>query len=91
MERAQLGHRNHGLPGIQATGHFSLDKRYYISSLAPDAARLNEIIRLHWSIENQLHWALDVQFGEDQSRKQSQNAAANFWALNLLKPRQNKP
>jgi predicted transposase YbfD/YdcC len=80
---------------IQATGHFSLDKRYYISSLAPDAARLNEIIRLHWSIENQLHWALDVQFGEDQSRKQSQNAAANFglmlrWALNLLKHKPDK-
>ncbi|MBK6950263.1 MAG: transposase [Haliscomenobacter sp.] len=53
------------------------------------------MIRLHWSIENQLHWALDVQFGEDQSRKQSQNAAANFglmlrWALNLLKHKPDK-
>lgn len=64
--------------------------RYYISSLAPDAAQLNRAIRRHWSIENELHWVLDVSFNEDQARVRNGCAAENFTvlrhiALNLLK------
>ncbi len=74
----------------KATGVFSTEKRYYISSLKVGAAEFNRIVRAHWAIENNLHWSLDVQFGEDRSRKQTGNAAANFaiilrYALNLLK------
>jgi len=74
----------------KTTGIFSTEKRYYISSLKAGAAELNRIVRSHWAIENNLHWCLDVQFGEDRSRKQAGNAAANFgiilrYALNLLK------
>jgi len=63
---------------------------YYITSLKPDAERLNRAIRQRWSIENRLHWALDVLFGEDLDRKRAGNAAQNFSllnriALNLLK------
>ncbi len=43
--------------------------RYYITNLKPDARRLNQAIRQHWGIENKLHWALDVSFGEDLDRK----------------------
>ena len=47
-------------------------------------------MRGHWSIENSLHWQLDVTFGEDQSRLRCGHAAANFsilrrTALSLLK------
>ncbi len=42
--------------------------RYHISSLDVPAERLLEVVRTHWSIENQLHWSLDVTFGEDQCR-----------------------
>ena len=75
---------------VIASGEFSTEKRYYITSLDCDAVRLNQLIRGHWAIENQLHWAMDVQFGEDASRKRSRNAAANFGlirriGLNLLK------
>jgi len=64
--------------------------RYYISSLDLTAKEFQYIIRSHWSIENKLHWSLDVAFMEDQSRKREENAAQNFSvltkiALNLLK------
>ena len=74
----------------KATGKTEHETRYYISSLASDAARLNSLIRQHWGIENKLHWVLDVAFAEDLSRKRAGNAAQNFSllnriALNLLK------
>lgn len=67
--------------------------RYYLSSLSPDPDRLNQVIRSHWSIENELHWVLDVAFGEDDSRVRQGYAAQNLSvvrriALNLLKQEQ---
>ena len=64
--------------------------RFYISSLPPDAARLNRSIRQHWRIENSLHWCMDVIFGDDRMRARTDNAAHNFavmrhFALNLLR------
>ena len=64
--------------------------RYYISSLLTGAKELQTAIRLHWGIENKLHWVLDVAFSEDASRKRTGNASQNFSilskiALNLLK------
>ena len=64
--------------------------RYYISSLSTGAKQLQRAVRLHWGIENKLHWVLDVAFSEDASRKRAGNAAQNFSilskiALNLLK------
>ena len=46
----------------------TVQPRYYISSLEAPAVRLLEAVRSHWSIENSLHWSLDVTFGEDQCR-----------------------
>jgi predicted transposase YbfD/YdcC len=74
----------------KATGKTEREIRYYITSLRPDAARLNAVIRQHWGIENKLHWVLDVGFGEDMDRKRAGHAAQNFSllnriALNLLK------
>lgn len=51
--------------------------RYYISSLPADAELLNESIRSHWSIENNLHWNLDVIFKEDNQAKRNQIAIEN--------------
>jgi predicted transposase YbfD/YdcC len=56
----------------------STEERFYISSLVADAKRFNELVRSHWGIENSLHWVLDVQFNEDNSRKRKDNAAQNF-------------
>ena len=42
--------------------------QFYISSLPVKVKRLAQAIRGHWSIENQLHWMLDVVFAQDSSR-----------------------
>ncbi|MBC7776195.1 MAG: ISAs1 family transposase [Phycisphaerae bacterium] len=75
---------------VMASGILEKETRYYISSLMGEAAAFNRLVRSHWCIENQLHWSLDVQFGEDDSRKRTRNAAQNFStirkiALNLIK------
>jgi predicted transposase YbfD/YdcC len=64
--------------------------RYYISSLLSDAEQILKAVRKHWSIENKLHWILDVALNEDHSRVRKDQAPENFAvlrhiALNLLK------
>ena len=72
-------------------GKISTELHYYISSLAqtsPEAFLTKT--RQHWSVENQLHWVLDVQFREDDRRIRKGYGAENYSrlsriALNLLK------
>lgn len=68
----------------------SRERRYYISSLAADAKQMNRVIRSHWSMENSLHWVLDIAFREDDSRIRKDQGPENMAtlrhiALNLLK------
>jgi len=72
------------------TGTTTQETRFYISSCSHDAKAFNKLIRNHWSIENNLHWSLDVNFSEDTSRIRKGNADQNFSiirriALNLIK------
>ena len=58
----------------QTESGVSLEKRHYISSLAPASEKLAHAIRSHWEVENRLHWCLDVTFGEDASRIREDHA-----------------
>ncbi|HZL49556.1 MAG TPA: ISAs1 family transposase [Terracidiphilus sp.] len=68
----------------KATGKTETEIRSCITSLEPDAMRLNCSIRQHWGIENKLHWVLDVGFGEDLDRKRAGHAAQNYSVLNRI-------
>ena len=57
------------------------DMRYYIMSRKLSAKEFAAAVRGHWSIENSLHWQLDVTFGEDQSRLRRGHADVNFSIL----------
>jgi len=93
MDRDQWeGLRSVGM--VEATrevdGQRTVERRYYLSSLPTEVVRFARAVRTHWAIENQLHWVLDVSFGEDQSRVRTGHAAENLatlrrLALNLLK------
>lgn len=70
-------------------GQITSESRFYRSSLSAPAAVFNRLVRSHRSIENKLHWRLDVVFREDSSRTRKGNAPENMatarkMALQLL-------
>lgn len=67
---------------VLENGQEHTDDRYFLCSLSPNARRLGRIIRGHWSIENQLHWMLDVVFEEDAARARKDNSPLN---MNILR------
>ena len=78
------------ISNTQRNGKDCNEVRYYILSKYLSARRFAEAVRSHWSIENRLHWQLDVTFQEDQCRNRQGHADANFsilrrTALSLLK------
>ncbi|OHB83371.1 MAG: hypothetical protein A2V98_23045 [Planctomycetes bacterium RBG_16_64_12] len=71
-------------------GRRCCEMRYYIMSKKLSARKFAAAVRGHWSIENRLHWQLDVTLQEDQSRLRRGHADVNFsilrrTALSLLK------
>lgn len=75
---------------VDRDGKNHVEVRYYILSQCLSAKRFADAVRSHWSIENRLHWQLDVSFAEDQSRIRRGHGATNFsvlrrTALSLLK------
>lgn len=83
-------------PGVVALGRITsrrhargrvADKplvRYFLLSTYMPAKRLLTIVRSHWSIENRLHWILDVVFAEDANRARKDNAPENLATLRRL-------
>jgi predicted transposase YbfD/YdcC len=75
----------------EVDGVASVERRYYVGSIkGTDATQAAGLVRGHWSVENNLHWHLDVTFNEDQRRIRKGNGAENFsrlcrMALNRIK------
>jgi predicted transposase YbfD/YdcC len=81
---------------VLATKKTSTETAYYIGNDTKlGAASTAHRIRRHWSIENELHWVLDMAFREDEARHRSRHLAQNLttlrhFALNLLKRYSNR-
>jgi len=94
LETKKEWHNLHSIIKIEST-RILRDKetkeiRYYITDLEANAQKLLLAIRSHWSIENSLHWTLDMTFREDESRIRKMNAPENMSiirhiVLNLLR------
>jgi predicted transposase YbfD/YdcC len=59
----------------------SIERRYFINSIAADAKQFVPAVRGHGSVENRLHWRLDVVFREDESRIRKGNAPPIMTAI----------
>ena len=80
-------------PGVKALGRITSRRRYrgkaadppsvryFLLSKSVSAKRLLATVRSHWSIENQLHWVLDVVMNEDQQRARLDNGPNNLAVL----------
>jgi predicted transposase YbfD/YdcC len=58
--------------------------RWFLLSSVLTAERMLAVARTHWTIENQLHWVLDVAFEEDAARSRKDNAPQNLALLRKL-------
>jgi predicted transposase YbfD/YdcC len=86
-DAAWLNHR-HAWPGLKAVaiiesvresgGKIVTETRFYITSLTAPAALVGRAIRTHWSIENSLHWVMDMTFRDDECRVRTDHAPANL-------------
>jgi predicted transposase YbfD/YdcC len=85
----------HDFPGIAAVARVTCRRRphgcpseplvrYFLLSKYTSATRLLHVARCHWSIENQLHWVLDVVFDEDGNRARKDHAPENLAILRRL-------
>jgi predicted transposase YbfD/YdcC len=70
--------------GVKGSGKVEAEIRYFLSSCRDDPAVLVQAIRRHWTIENGLHWVLDVTFREDDSRVRDRTAARNLAILRKI-------
>lgn len=68
---------------MKSTGKTTVENHYFISSLGRNAEIIMHYKREHWRVENNLHWRLDVQYGEDDDRKKL-NSAQNFSLINKM-------
>jgi predicted transposase YbfD/YdcC len=82
-------------PGLVAIGRIEAERRsadgklskkvhYVVLSKHLSAERMLEVVRAHWTVENQLHWQLDVVFNEDDARTRKNYAPENLGVLRRM-------
>jgi predicted transposase YbfD/YdcC len=65
----------------EVKGEITVERRHFISSLPADAQQFAKAVRIHWGIENSLHYVLDASFGEDGSRLRKDKGPENTEVL----------
>jgi predicted transposase YbfD/YdcC len=83
--------QQHQWPGLKAIGKvvrtretadkITTETAYYLLSKVLSPERLNQVVQQHWSIENSLHWRLDVVMNEDQDRTRLGHGPHNLAVL----------
>jgi predicted transposase YbfD/YdcC len=83
--------KKHEFAGLKAVaritskrGNDKTTERYFLMSQAYSPKDVLRIVRAHWTIENSLHWPLDVVLDEDLARNRKDNAPANLAVLRRL-------
>jgi predicted transposase YbfD/YdcC len=82
-------------PGLVALGRIEAERllgdgtrehhvRYIALSQRLSPARLLEVVRTHWSVENHLHWPLDIVFHEDNARTRKDYAPENLAVIRRM-------
>jgi predicted transposase YbfD/YdcC len=81
----------HDFPGLKAVARITSKRgddttieRYFLMSRAYSRSEVLRIVRTHWSIENGLHWPLDVTLDEDLARNRKDHGPANLAVLRRL-------
>jgi predicted transposase YbfD/YdcC len=70
------------IPGSSLeTDKIERETRFYITSLVWLAHQMGPVIRSHWSVENSLHWVMDMIFRDDECRIRTDHAPANFTTI----------
>jgi len=68
----------------EINGEVSIQEKYYISDLKLSGEEFARVVRGHWSIENNLHWILDVHFREDWRLCKQENALKNLSTIRKI-------
>jgi predicted transposase YbfD/YdcC len=83
--------QKHDFPGIKAVARITSKRgkdktieRFFLMSQTYSPKDVLRIVRTHWTIENSLHWPLDVILDEDLARNRKDNAPANLAVLRRL-------
>jgi predicted transposase YbfD/YdcC len=83
--------KTHDFAGLKAVarikskrGKDKTAERYFLLTQCYKPAELLRIVREHWSIENGLHWPLDVLLDEDLARNRKDHAPENLAVLRRL-------
>jgi predicted transposase YbfD/YdcC len=81
-------------PGLTAVGRIETERHakgklaksvhYVVLSKRLSPQRMLEVTRTHWSVENQLHWPLDVVFNEDDARTRKDYGPQNLAVLRRI-------
>jgi len=75
---------------VERDGKTTISRRYFISSALLNAEQFAAAVRAHLSVENRLHWMLDVVFHDDLMRLRTHAGPANMavikhFILNIIK------